>query len=179
MLCTKDRAVSEVPANQNFLNFDYLHFTNFLAGWYFVSCIHNYIKQIQRLCLHVTSSRGRYADITVPCIVILSAECTGVLSVTLLARYLPLPPVSVECESLCVAGLVWKICRNGRYFLPPAGYQTWLPGCPAGIAFAIPTELSGITYIYEYLAGLNVLITLICCTEGNYFMLIAWLRYYP
>ena len=88
---------------------------------------------------------GWYGAIIVPSIVIFSAGWREVLSVTFRALYPPPPPspVSVEYESRWAAGLVWKRCRNESYFFNlQQVIKPRLPGCPAGTAVAIPTELS-------------------------------------
>ena len=42
----------------------------------------------------------------------------------------PQPHVSVEYEPRSAMGLVWKRCRNERYLLSPAGYQTAISRLP-------------------------------------------------
>jgi hypothetical protein len=70
--------------------------------------------------------------IVVPCIVIFSVGWRGMMSVTHWALYLP-PP---HLLSVCLGGLR-------------------LPGCPAGIAVATPTDLSGVSHIRIFLDSMS------------------------
>jgi len=57
------------------------------------------------------------------------------------------PPVSVEYESRSVAGLFGNIAGMKDFFYLQQVIKLQLSGCPAGIAVAIPTELSEVPYM--------------------------------
>ena len=90
-----------------------------------------------------------YAVITDPCI--FSAGCRGVLSVTYRPRYLPTPSYLLNVSLGRPQGWSGTVAGMRDIFYLQQVIKLRLPGCPASIVVAIPTELSGVSHMSIFL----------------------------